>query len=104
VVDYLWALFESCWHVKDWLKEDNSLLTSIGQTGQDVEDEVDLNSALTACCGIANRSKHWDLKRRSTIIRSGDAKVLGRIMVRLPEGSTSIEYEVNQKAIRAAFR
>jgi len=96
--DYLWALFESCWHIKDHLKNDTSLLTKIGKSGSEVELEADRSQALTACGGIANRSKHWSLNPK-TIARSGDAKVIGRIMVRLPEGSTSIEYKVNQNGV-----
>jgi hypothetical protein len=96
--DYLWALFESCWHVKDWLKKEKSLLRKVGKSPQDVETEVNKSLALRACCGIANRSKHWSLDPK-TIKRSGDAKVLGKIMVRLPQGQSSIEYEVIQNGV-----
>ena len=92
---YLWALFESCWHEKDHLKKDTSLLVKIRN---DVELEVNKSPALKACCGIANRSKHWFLKPE-TIKRSDDAKVLGKIMVSLPLGAISIQYEVIQNGV-----
>ena len=96
--DYLWALYESCWHVREYLRNDASLLDEIGKSHRDLKLEVNKSRALTACDGIANRSKHWLLEEKA-ITRSGDAKVIGRIMVRLPEGSTSIGYEVIQNGV-----
>lgn len=55
--DYLWAFFQNCWHMKDWLKNDPAL----GLDAQSVEDEVKRWTSLQICADLANRTKHLAL-------------------------------------------
>jgi hypothetical protein len=61
--DNLWAFFQNCWHVKEWLKHDTS-----------VEDEpkkgaleaVRASPILALVRDLANGSKHLELHSRTT--------------------------------------
>ena len=55
--DDLWAFFQNCWHMKDWIKNDHALgLTQGKKTG--FEDEVNRSVPLVICGDLANRTKH----------------------------------------------
>lgn len=57
--DDLWAFFQNCWHLKDWIKND----PSVPQTVRDsIESEVAKWESLKACADLANRTKHLQLR------------------------------------------
>lgn len=53
--DEMYAFFESCHHLKEWLKNDPAKPLT---RPQDVEDLIDTVDALRWCADIANGSKH----------------------------------------------
>jgi len=58
--DDLYSFFQACWHLKDWIKNDDSLQ-------QDMRDAivhaVETTESLQFCADLANGSKHLKLKR-----------------------------------------
>lgn len=67
--DDIWAFFQNCWHLKDWIKNDPNLPISVKDN---VEQEVKNYNSLMICADLANRSKHRELR----YIRK-DAKLTG---------------------------
>ena len=58
--DDLWAFFQNCWHMKDWLINDPVL----GLDKGDVDKEVHCpGGPLMLCRDLANRSKHLELDK-----------------------------------------
>jgi hypothetical protein len=88
--DEMFAFFESCFHLKDWLKNDPS-----GPLYRDpiVEEFVNGSEPLRWCADIANGSKHLVADRRPRL----DAHTgLGRRLIKLEMGNaipTSISAE-----------
>jgi hypothetical protein len=76
-VDFLWAFFQNCWHMKDWIKNDDSL----DQRFRDSIENLAKNyNSLMISADLANRSKHLDLKS----IRK-DARLTGHVSVTIDE-------------------
>ena len=57
--DEVYAFFQNCYHLKDWLTEDAS---SSGKV-EDVEDLISNSQYLNLCADLCNGSKHLRLKR-----------------------------------------
>jgi hypothetical protein len=93
--DYIWAFFQNCWHLKDWIKNDEPLLKQIQKSGDEFEEELKKYPALMKCCGLANRSKHFQLDKKTTT-KSKDANLLGDIMLELPSNIVRYDYFVTQ--------
>jgi hypothetical protein len=62
--DEMYAFFESCFHLKDWLKNDPAHPLS---HPQDAEDLVNGSEPLRWCADVANGSKHLVASRRPRI-------------------------------------
>jgi hypothetical protein len=63
VVDYqddVWAFFQNCWHLKDWVKHDPLV-------PQDIKDRIvsaaEVSTVLALCHDMANGTKHLHLHR-----------------------------------------
>lgn len=56
--DDVYAFFQNCYHLKDWLKNDSEF-----QKADKVEEYVDKNKCLIICAYICNASKHARLTR-----------------------------------------
>jgi hypothetical protein len=76
-VDFLWAFFQNCWHMKDWIINDDSLDQPFRDS---IEGEVRKYHSLMISADLANRSKHLDLRK----IRK-DAKLTGHVTVEIEE-------------------
>lgn len=76
-VDFLWSFFQNCWHVKDWIKNDQAVPEAVRNN---VEKDAKQYDALMICADLCNRSKHLEL----TTIRK-DARLRGDIKVLLSE-------------------
>jgi hypothetical protein len=63
-LDFMWAFYQNCWALKDWISNDNALDSSIRET---VENEVKTYKNLMICADLANRSKHLVLDRRPRV-------------------------------------
>lgn len=68
--DYLWAFFQNCWHLKDWIKND----ASVAQRSRDnIESTVKQYRPLMIAADLANGSKHLTLKyKKGESPRIGD--------------------------------
>jgi len=65
VEDFMWAFFQNCWHIKDWLRHDFTVDEKVRATiVAAAESEPDLR----VVADLANGSKHFarDLKRERT--------------------------------------
>lgn len=61
VVDYqddVWAFFQNCWHLKDWVKHDPLVAQDIKDR---IESAVEASAVLTICHDMANGTKHLAL-------------------------------------------
>jgi hypothetical protein len=70
-IDDVYAFFQFCYHVKDYLVHDPGYTK---HTDQQIEDKVTNTPALAICADLCNGSKHLKLKK----LRSGDQPKLGR--------------------------
>lgn len=59
IEDYLWAFFQNCWHVKDWLRADPSVA---GDRKTQVLAVAHRSPDLLVSADLANRSKHLSLR------------------------------------------
>jgi hypothetical protein len=78
--DFLWAFFQNCWHLRDWIENDTSIRRS--KRGA-ILLAVDQSKVLAICQCIANRSKHYrlDWKPRR------NAKVVAEISMRIEDSA-----------------
>jgi hypothetical protein len=78
--DFLWAFFQNCWHLRDWIENDTSIRKS--KRGA-ILLAVDQSKVLAICQCIANRSKHYrlDWKPRR------NAKVVAEISMRIEDSA-----------------
>jgi hypothetical protein len=79
--DDVYAFFLNCYHLKDWLANDQSFPSSRCE----VEAFVNDNSALRICADICNASKHLIVTKE----RSCEHPVLGKRDIRLKPGSSA---------------
>jgi hypothetical protein len=77
--DALYAYFQNCWHLKDWIKNDDATPATLKTAVQRVDNEQHRIDSLMLSADIANGSKHLKLTRS---IRRG-AKTEAEIMVRV---------------------
>jgi hypothetical protein len=70
-VDDIYAFFQNCYHLKDWLKNDPAYTS---HTDQQIEDYVTKTESLSICADICNGSKHLTFNRTP---RSGDEPKMG---------------------------
>jgi hypothetical protein len=59
--DETWAFFQSCWHLKDWVKNDCSLPKDIREI---VTDAAHASTLIQACQKLANGTKHLILTKQ----------------------------------------
>jgi hypothetical protein len=80
--DFLWAFFQNCWHLRDWIKND----TSIRKRKRDVILPIIHKSKILAICQcLANRSKHYRLDGRSP----RHAKMVGGISLTIEDSQSA---------------
>ena len=53
--DDIWAFFQNCWHLKDWVKNDPEVPSSVRTT---IESTIKGSPELLMCADLANASKH----------------------------------------------
>lgn len=85
--DYLYAFFQNCWHIKDWIMADIGAPGTLRDAVKRVEKEKP--DALRLCADVANGSKHLGQPRDKN-----RAKTVGEIAVEIdPEGNSKTTYE-----------
>ena len=57
--DFLWAFFQNCWHVKDWIRHDESLGNDLRRR---VWDDIQKHQSLLIVADVANGTKHFASK------------------------------------------
>jgi len=90
--DEVYAFFQNCHHLKDWIINDES----VGVNKKKVEEFISNNEELCLCADICNGTKHLRLMRKP---RSNQAPQFGqrKFKVRLgePETSISVKYSID---------
>ena len=64
-IDVIYAFFQNCHHLKDWIKNDHL------KTNPDVEQFINENECMKICADICNGSKHYSdtsLRSKSNIV------------------------------------
>ena len=54
--DFLWAFFQNCWHLNDWIRNDERLDRQLRDA---VWADVNASTALKVVADLANGSKHF---------------------------------------------
>lgn len=88
--DEVYAFFQNCHHLKDWIKNDNS----VGAAATMVEGFINGNKELSLCADICNRKKHLMLTRP----RSGKDPRFGKRDFKL-----TLEVPEEEKTIRVKY-
>jgi len=66
-IDVIYAFFQNCYHLKDWIKNDDNLIIS----DDFIEDYINKYESLSICADICNGTKHLRLNRtRSDLMRT----------------------------------
>jgi hypothetical protein len=65
--DDMWSLFQSCWHIKDWVRHDPVVQPSVKNA---IKRQAERNPLLLMCHDICNGTKHLKL----TTPRGGGAR------------------------------
>ena len=108
--DALWSFFKDCWHVKDWIQNDQVLPEALRDA---VVRDVHASRVLLVCRSIANAAKHLTLTGRkgrkvkaarveTFIINPNleDGSVSWDYMVKLEDGTWVTAYEIGVEAMR----
>lgn len=61
-LDEVYAFFQNCYHLKDWIKNDETA----GDFSTSVENYVNNNRHLRLCADICNGSKHFKLNKQKS--------------------------------------
>lgn len=85
--DFLWSFFQHCWHLKDWIKNDPNLPSSVDP--DDVEEAAKQSDALMLTADLANRTKHLDLTYSRRGGDFGGAKLSVEVVESLGRDSSS---------------
>jgi len=89
--DEVYAFFFNCYHLKDWIKNDES----VGVAAAKVEEFINNNKELCLCADICNGVKHLKL----TNTRSGKDARFGKRKFNLvlggPETTISVKYSID---------
>jgi hypothetical protein len=91
-LDEIYAFFQNCYHLKDWIKNDSLVPSNIRAS---VESSINSNRALSICADICNSLKHLQLKSD----RSGENPTFGKKLYAVTVGpgfpiTISLKYEV----------
>jgi hypothetical protein len=71
-LDEIYAFFMNCYHLKDWIKHDNTVAPAVQQA---VEPHINSSRSLKLCADICNSFKHLSLTSNG---RSGENPAFGK--------------------------
>ena len=97
--DMLYAFFQNCWHLKDWIKNDAAAPNTLAVP---IENHCKKYQSLLLSADVANGTKHLTLNRPPRL----GGKVVAKIMVRVTDsaatGESSSEVRYAYEIIDAA--
>jgi hypothetical protein len=105
--DDMYAFFQNCWHMRDWITYDDSIPK---KTSAAIRREAEHNKALLVCADMANASKHLKLihpprvgaeDRELRITIGPDAQVSWEYMIQMSDGTTVSAVEAAVAAVNA---
>lgn len=104
--DNLYSFFQNCWHLKDWIKNDDKVDKSVRDN---IESFVKGYPSIMISCDIANASKHLkltssrvgaDVTSRSVTVTLDDvSRNTCTHKISLNDGSDVIAQEVAKQAV-----
>ena len=104
--DNLYSFFQNCWHLKDWIKNDDKIDKAVRDN---IENIVKNYPNIMISCDIANASKHLklstsrvgaDVTSRSVTVTLDDvSKSTCAHKISLDDGSEVIAQEVAKQAV-----
>lgn len=77
--DNLWSFFQNAWHLKDWIKNDNSIKKI------PIEKITSSYNSLKVCADLANRTKHHQLKTKRVDAKHSRTDVTIVVPIDLPD-------------------
>lgn len=92
--DEMYAFFQNCWHMRDWIRYDDSIPEKTRAT---IRREAEHTKALLVCADLANASKHLKLiklprvgaeDRQLRITINRDASVSWEYMIEMSDETT----------------
>jgi hypothetical protein len=96
--DDVYAFFQNCYHLKDWIKNDPAC-----SSWSNVEDLINKNTDLRICADLCNALKHLTLMKPRSAVNASFAG--GHIALNITDGfgikervDISIKYEVSTSA------
>jgi hypothetical protein len=98
--DNLWAFFQACWHLKDWIKNDDTVDAPVRGS---IEAAVIPYRSIMVSADLANATKH--LKLKSERNRTGANVISRSVNVNLgdlPQSSSSHQIELGDGTILVA--
>lgn len=84
-IDDAYAFFQNCFHLKDWIKEDNNS----GKLKDLVEKFINGDASLSLCRDICNGLKHFKLDPSKSFIQSGQTPTFSSRLYKRGVGSSS---------------
>ncbi len=106
--DNLWAFFQNCWHIKDWIRHDPEISQEVKDS---IWEDVKGSKTIQIVADMANGSKHFatDPKLEWTgvaeaptqVIRNQDGTSTFRHYLQVPDGSQITALDMAEQAMRA---
>jgi hypothetical protein len=98
--DFMWAFFQNCWHLKDWIRGDVSVSRDINRA---IQSAAHQSWALGICSDLANGTKHFENKtaehsRMDTRITLGKSSVVDAV-IDMGDGTTRSGLEVARQCL-----
>jgi hypothetical protein len=90
--DDLWSFFQNCWHLKDWLINDDDVSPELrDQLEHKLSHSLSSYANLSICADLANRTKHIKLRNAWA-----DSQARGDIKLDFTEEATPtrLEYRI----------
>lgn len=104
--DNLWAFFQNCWHIKDWIRNDPTISK---QVKKKIWEQVQGSQHLKVVADLANGSKHFASDEKlewvgaaeapTQVTRNADGTWTLTHIVVLDDGSRFTALEVAQRAM-----
>jgi len=99
--DMLYAFFQNCWHLKDWIRND---ATAPSTLKDDIESHCKHYQSLMLCADVADGTKHltFDKQKRTNKGHRPGGKIKPEIMIRFTESFAT--GESTSEGVRYQYR